>query len=251
MKSKPFFLLILIVLLFGCNQKSKRPEPNFYKNLFTGKVLSKAEFQRFDKSMYLNYSDTAKRKMNIKKPKIDINIQFYSLIVSKDSVIQPFKYDIRINNEYVVRSDSFKKIGMKIPLYKFKTIDGESIQIGGKREKPILINLWFIECSGCIGEIPALNLLHKKYADKVDFVSMTFESQADVLKFLKTTNFNFKHIANSESFIKLIGTKPYPESIFINKDGYIQYIEGPLNDDRNLDVATEYFDYLLNKLIEK
>jgi len=253
MKAKTIFILTLIVLLVGCNLMSKRPEPNFYKNLFTGKVLSKTEFEKFNKNLHLNYLDTTKGKINIEKQLKDLNIvmQFYALIYSKDSIIQPFKYDIRINNEYVVRADSFKKIGMKISPQKFKTIDGDSIQIGGKQEKPIMVNLWFIKCPGCIGEMLALNLLHKKYADKVDFVSITIESESDVLKFLKRKKFNFKHIANSESFIKLIGTKPYPENIFINKNGYIEYIEGPLSDDQNLDKVTKYFDYLLNKLIKK
>jgi thiol-disulfide isomerase/thioredoxin len=253
MKTKTIIVLTLIVLLFGCNLKSKRPEPNYYKNLFTGNVLSKTEFEKFNKNLHLNYLDTTKGKTNIEKQlkNLNVNMHFYALIISKDSIIQPFKYDIRINNEYVVRADSFKKIGMKILPQKFQTINGDSIQIGGKQEKPILVNLWFIECPGCIGEMSALNLLQKKYADKVNFVSITFESKTDILKFLKRKNFNFKHIANSESFIKLIGTKPYPENIFINKDGYIEYIEGGLSDDKNLDKVTEHFDYLLNKMIEK
>lgn len=248
MKTTTIFTLILIILFFSCN---KRPEPNFYKNLFTGKILSKSEFEKFSNDLYLSYLDTTKGKRHIEEQlkNININTHFYALIVSNDSIIQPFKFDIRINNEYVVRADSFKKIGMKISPQKFKTIAGDSIQIGGKQKKPILLNLWFVECPGCIGEIPALNLLYEKYSDKVDFVSATFESDSDVLKFLKKKEFKFKHIANSEEFITQISTKPYPENIFINKEGYIEYIEGPLSNDKNLDKATEYFEFLLNKMI--
>lgn len=243
-----FLILILIAQLLGCN---KRTEPNYYKNLFTGEIMSFPEFSKFWKNLYLSHVDTTKGKIYTEKQfkELFIKMHFYKIIHSNDSVIQPFKYDIRIKNEYVVRAESSKKIGMRIFPQKFKTITGDSIQIGGKQVKPILLNLWFVECPGCISEIPALNLLYEKYADKVDFVSVTFESESDVLKFLKRTEFKFKHIANSEKFINQIGTKPYPENIFINKEGYIEYIEGPLSDDKDLYKATEYFDSLLKKMI--
>lgn len=51
---------------------------------------------------------------------------------------------------------------MKIPEQNFKSIDGEKITIGGIQHKPTLINLWFIQCPGCIAEMPALNRLKEK-----------------------------------------------------------------------------------------
>ncbi len=74
---------------------------------------------------------------------------------------------------------------MNIPSRIFKSLDGDSLQIGGKQTKPTVINLWFIRCGGCVAEILALNLLHKKYASKVNFIALADDDAKNVKKFLK------------------------------------------------------------------
>ena len=239
--------LLLLILIFGCCQGNKRPDANYYKNLFTEEVLDKTSFEEFYKDLLRkDYSDS-----NSKKESAHIHMHFHGLLFSGDSIIRPFNYDIRIGNEYIVRANSYEKIGMNIPPEKFQTVNGETIQIGGKQSKPILINLWFVECPGCVAEMPALNRLQEKYSDKVDFISMTFESETSILKFLKKKEFNFKHVANVDDFIKQIGTKPYPENIFINRDGCIKYIEGGLSDSKDLDLVIKHFESILDKLLEE
>jgi len=239
MKTRILFFSILVIVLCGCN--SKRPEPDYYKNLFTNKIFTKLEFNDQMDSIRLKYIHSTKKEVNM-------NIHFYELIYSKDSIIRPFRYDIRIGSEYVVRAESFEKIGMKITPRTFLTNDGDSIRIGGKQAKPTVINLWFVQCPGCVAEMPALNKIKEKYADKVNFIAMNPDNKKDVIKFLKRKDFNFKHIANASEFIAYIGSKPYPENIFINRDGYIQNIEGGLSegiDNKN----TKYFETLIDKLL--
>ena len=259
MKTKFIFLFIIIVSVLGCRENSKRPEPNFYINLYTEDILNKTEFEKFSNNLLLSLLDTVYMSsldsteiqwyVDSTLRKVQINLNFRSLIVNDDSVIQPFDYDIRIGDEYIIRANSYEKIGMDIAPQIFQTIDGNNIQIGGKQNKPILINLWFIECRGCIAEIPALNRLQEKYEDKVDFVAMTFENEKQVSKFLKRKEFNFKHIVNAEDFIKQISTKPYPENIFIGKNGQIKYTEGGLSDSEDLDSVITYFESILENLL--
>ncbi len=66
------------------------------------------------------------------------------------------------------------------------------------KNKPTLVNIWFESCSPCKGELPALNLFEEKYHDKINFVSITFESKEKVEKFLKKNTFNFTHIEDSK-----------------------------------------------------
>jgi thiol-disulfide isomerase/thioredoxin len=241
MKAYLLYLVILLVILNGCVQKH-RPEPNFYKNQFTGEILSREKFELFSDSLHLSNvykaNDTNKKGMHL---------AFYmsELVISNDSIIQPFKYSVRIGNDYVVREDTFDKIGMEISMQKFRTIEGDSIQIGGVQPKPMLINLWFVECGGCIAEIPDLHKLQEKYRDKVDFVAITFQTDQQVLKFLKRKEFNFKHITNAENLIKQIGTRPYPENIFVDKYGQIKYIERALNA-----AEVDYFESILEDLLD-
>jgi thiol-disulfide isomerase/thioredoxin len=238
---KHTFLIIILVCTISCN--NKRPEPSFYKNLHTGEILNKNEFEKFRNSLHQKNTDSTQ--------KTNVNFVFSKLEKSSDSIIQNFKYDLRIGDRYVVRANEYKKIGMKIPQQNFTSINGEKIIIGGKKEKPTLINLWFIHCPGCIAEMPALNKLKEKYSEKVDFVSLTFEKENDVLDFLKKRKFEFTHIANVESFIKEIGSYPYPENIFIDKEGFIRNIEGTIPSNKNIDVNTsiEYYEEIINKLL--
>lgn len=241
MKITTQFLLIGIIFFSSCLQNN-RPKPDFYKNLYTNEILSEIEYLDLIKSLQTEYNDSTNQIANI-------TIHFEALDISNDSVIQPFKYDVRLGNEYLVRADSFEKIGMEITKQTLLTSDGESIQIGGKQTKPTLINLWFVGCGGCVAEIPALNKLHEKYADKVNFIAVTFDDKEKVLRFLKNKKFNFKHITNAEKFIEYIGTKPYPENIFIDRNGFIRNIEGGLAKNDDLDLVTKYFESIIEKLL--
>ncbi len=236
-------ILLILILTLSISCKNKRPEPNYYRNGFTGEIFTKSEFKEFQTSFYLNYKDSIE--------KLHVNWILYRPEKSADSIIQKFKYDVRIGDKYIIRAQDYKKIGIKIPKQNFTSIDGEKITIGGIQNKPTLVNLWFIQCPGCIAEIPALNRLKEKYSDKVNFVALTFQKKEDVKKFLKKQKFEFTHIVNVESFIKEIASYPYPENIFIDKNGQITNIEGPLpsNLDTDVDVAIEYFERIIKKLL--
>lgn len=236
------FLLIGIVLFSSCNQKRKRPEPDFYKNLYTQDILNKTQFRELINSLHTKHNDSIKGMARI-------NIHFKKMEIYSDSIIQPFNYDIRVGKQYKIRAQTYDKLGMNIPRRMFKTIHGDSIQIGGIQSKPTLINLWFVHCPGCVAEIPALNKLQEKYADKVNFVSLTYEEEKDVIKFLRKRKFTFKHIVGEDDFIKQIGSKPYPENIFIDRNGNIRYIEGGLSDSKDFDMVLEHFESILKELL--
>ncbi|KAA6335267.1 Thiol-disulfide oxidoreductase YkuV [termite gut metagenome] len=222
-----FFLSVILllsgnILLSSCHQKQKRPDPNFYENLYTGEIMAKQDFENFYANLISTYSDSIE--------KFGIHFHFSQLKYSANSIIQPFKYDIKIGTTYLIRANNEnidKKIGTEFPIKTFLTLNGDSITLGGIQDKPTLINLWFIECPGCIAEIPALNQLHEKYADKMNFVSMTFENKKQVEKFLKKKQFNFVHIVDGGDFItSSLETNAYPQNIFIDKQGLIKFIEG-------------------------
>lgn len=236
------FLLLSVVVFTSCRQNRKRPEPDIYKNLYTQEILDKTKFSELINSLHTEYYDSIIGTANI-------TIHFKKTIVSNDSIIQPFKYDVRVGDEYKIRAQTYDKIGMNITPRTFQTLHGDSILIGGKQLKPTVINLWFIHCPGCIAEIPALNKLQEKYADKVKFVALTFEEEKDVLKFLRKKDFNFKHVTGVDDFIKGIGSKPYPENIFIDRNGVIRNIEGGLGVSKDFDMILKHFESLIEELL--
>ncbi len=246
MKNRLLFISFILIILNSCKQDNGGlPESDLYRNVYTGEFLTKPAFDTLIMNLHNTYSDSTKGQMHMR-------INFLTREEINDTVIQPFSYDIRIGNEYVVKANSYEKVGMEIASKTFESVDGSNIQIGGVQEKPMMINLWFIECPGCIAEIPALNRLQERYADRVNFVAMTFENKEDTEKFLKRKEFNFIHIADASDYIDYIGSKPYPENIFIGRDGKIKYIEGglPHSDKKeDMDKIIEHFEYMLNTLL--
>lgn len=248
------FLIIAIIILFGCKNKSADKEkltPNYFKNRYTQEIFSKTEMQEFVDSLFVKYQDTIKGLSHI---------HFWNdkIIQSNDSIIQPFKYDFRVGIDYKVRAKEYKKIGMNIPVKKLRTINGDSIQIGGRQDKPTVINLWFISCWGCRAEISALNRLQKKYSDKVNFIALTFDNDKDVRKFLKKQDFNFIHAASEDwkhketslrPYIKTIESYPYPETIFVDKDGTIRFVEGMIPKNEDINKETKHFEMIIDNLL--
>lgn len=110
--------------------------------------------------------------------------------------------------------------GEEVPNVIAKDIDGNTINLHQLKGKIVVLNFWFTGCKPCIDEMPELNKLVKKYKNSnVEFVSITFETKAAVEKFLKQTNFDFKHIVNSEELLNVFKIKAFPTTIVVNKDG--------------------------------
>ncbi len=216
---KNILLLLLSLIAISCKQKVT--EPNFYKNLYTGEILSKSEFEDFRKEIYSNYGDS----VNLPK----VKYVYYPKTTSSDSLIQPFKYTIKVGSNYIINASEakiFEYMNKEFPIIKLATINGDSIQIGGTNEKPTLVNFWHIHCPPCVAEIPVLNKMKEKYSDKVNFISVTFERKDEVEIFLKKNDFNFKHVVEADNYIKEIGSESYPQNIFIDKQGILRNIEG-------------------------
>jgi thiol-disulfide isomerase/thioredoxin len=187
--------------------------------------------------LFEQYSDSTK------KPRI--NYVLYPIIFSSDSIIQPFKYDIKIGYKHIVNSSTatiFQYLDKQLPTKSFVSLSDDSVQIGGKQNKPTLLNFWFTACSPCIAEMPILNKLRAKYADKMNFISVTFSEKDDVFDFLKRHEFNFEHIVEADDYIQELEIDAYPKNIFINKDGILMSIEGgvPFESDGSISSGQEF-----------
>jgi len=216
-----FLVVASILLLSAC--KRKIPKFNFYENSVTGEIMSVSDYNTFVEKLGKAYTDSTNGKA-----RLYLNINIYDIRTSSDSVIGIFTYDVRIGKDFIVRNDSTRthKINMKIDPHTFTTLNGDVITIGGNQDKPTMINLWFVGCSGCAAEIPTLNELHKKYADKMNFIALNYQDKKSIERFLNNRTYTFTQISDAGSFIDSIRSSAYPENIFIDKHGYIKYIEG-------------------------
>jgi len=135
-------------------------------------------------------------------------------------------------------SETKKFIGTKFPIEKYINNDSKNFKNDYLEGKPTLINFWFTRCPPCIEELPTLNKLKEKYGDKVNFISITFDSQKAVDEFLKKFEFKFEHIPNSQKQIDELNIEGYPISLILSKDGIIKIVTSMITEYELKDLET-------------
>lgn len=90
-----------------------------------------------------------------------------------------------------------------------------------------LIDYWSTTCKPCIQDLPKLVRLYEKYKDqKVNFISVTAETQKDKIKLaesiLRKNNVNWKYFFDlKEEFPKKLNASGYPLQILVDSNGKI------------------------------
>lgn len=108
------------------------------------------------------------------------------------------------------------------PSFEHKDLEGKPISIDGTPNQLLVINFWYTQCPPCIKEIPSLNQIKGKFADKaVDFWAITFDDTALVQSFLKNHPFDYRIVPEAISVITEFGINVYPSSLVIDQQGKI------------------------------
>lgn len=127
--------------------------------------------------------------------------------------------------EYQVRTINNKMIGEPLPDFNFEDLDGKMVHLSELKGKPIIINLWFVECPPCIAEMPTLNSIKERYSHSdIQFLSMTDESKERVKKFLGKIKINFRIIPDIGNYSDILASN-FPQTIFVNRQGIITEIQ--------------------------
>lgn len=217
MKKILFPLLLFIVeLTYG--------QTNYYTfnsdSLFTEKSV-RLGFETTMKNMPANY---------IIVPTI------YHRIIKKDSIINYLSFVAQRCDsctdkgfKFTFKQDSlFLFLDKKLPEFKLIDLKGNEFSSSQLIGKPTLLNYWAIYCTPCIAEMPELNGLKEKYGDKMNFIALTENTcrDDDLINFLEKHPFNFYILQNAENYKKILKISAIPRNLFIDKDGYIRYIQG-------------------------
>ena len=212
--SSPIFLLVIFLIscLNGQNEKNitSKTDSNttkeFYKN-GTAKIMTKAEYDSF--------ITKSNRRNEVKGFKLMPEI--VSEIQKDDSTIYTVEFHMRTTNN--------KLIGQPLPDFDFKDIKGKIVKLSELIGKPIIINLWFVECPPCIAEMPTLNSIKKRYSNTdIQFLSMTYETKIKVNKFLKERKIDFRIIPDIGKYSDILASN-FPQTIFVNRKGIITDIQ--------------------------
>lgn len=131
------------------------------------------------------------------------------------------------------------KPGTKAPSFALAGLDGDQYEVGGKREKVLLLNFWASWCEPCKEEAPDLVKLAERYQDKLDIyaVNVTLYDKLDQVEaFVKQYGYTFPVLLDeNEKIYRQFGGVAFPTNVLIDRDGVIQEVIIGTLDPKDLD----------------
>ena len=114
-------------------------------------------------------------------------------------------------------------VGFEMPNVTVTRLDSSAIDLTALRGKPVVINWWTTFCPPCITEIPELNELVEKYADRdVKFLAIAHNEMAELTPFLEKHPFTFAIALADDEAVHVFG-QGYPRHVIIDGDGKVAY----------------------------
>lgn len=213
------FAVLVAVLCCAATFGQKK----YYKGSLGNSLLDEAAYSeawsKYQKG-YLKNFPKAKFKDNL--------VEVYR---AKDSIIMSYAWAIDVGTlgkEATEKLDAGlpPQFGKKVPIEKYKSLDGKTILISGLKGRPTLVNFWFTTCAPCIAEMPVLNDIKKQFGDKINFIAVTYEPKAKVMKFLKKHKFDFVHVTDAQELIDSMEIKSFPTNMMLDKDAEVTTVSG-------------------------
>lgn len=112
------------------------------------------------------------------------------------------------------------------PEIQLTTLDGRTIDLAGKRGRPVLITFWATTCPGCIKEMPHLVELYQQHARsglEIIGIAMSYD-QADAVQELvrlRRLNYPIVHDTNGSAALAFGDVKLTPTTFLIAPNGRI------------------------------
>jgi peroxiredoxin len=193
----PRLLLICLIALLAALPVIAQPEPSKPREIFRdadGNLLTNNEFVDLRLANSTDKTDPATRTVMD-----DGTIEF--------KVVNP------------------RQEGTMAPVFDVPDINAKWINTAELKGKVIVMNFWFIGCVGCMDEIPKLSAIADKYSsnDDIVFIAVANNTPQDLRAFTKREKFNYRHVGQGLSLVKLFDFNGYPKNIIIGRDGKIIY----------------------------
>ena len=112
-------------------------------------------------------------------------------------------------------------MGFEMPNVTVTRLDSSAIDLTALRGKPVVINWWHTACSPCIAEMPELNELVEKYADRdIEFLAIADNEMAELPPFLEKHPFIYDIAVANDEVEHTFGTA-YPRHVIVNGEGKV------------------------------
>lgn len=120
------------------------------------------------------------------------------------------------------------KVNYSAPAFHLEAMDGKTYQVGGPREKPLVVNFWASWCPPCQDEAPDLQSIYEQFGDKVDFYSVNLaqsDKLQDAKQFIEKNRLTFPVLLDKDGAV----AEKYkfvfiPSSYLIDKSGTVREV---------------------------
>lgn len=121
----------------------------------------------------------------------------------------------------------------KAPDFSLKDYNGKTVKLADFSGRPLVLNSWAAWCPFCREELPDFAAVQKELGDKVVIIAIDRAESLEVAKGYSdeqgTTNDMIFLLDPSDSFYQSIGGFSMPETIFVDKEGFIRdHKRGPM-----------------------
>ena len=104
------------------------------------------------------------------------------------------------------------------------TLKGETFDLRDHQSKPVLVHFWATWCPIC--EFENSNIVNIAEDYQVITVASWSETEAEVREYLRKEGLNLPVIVDEDGeWAKVYGVKAVPSSFFVDKKGFIQFVE--------------------------
>ena len=110
--------------------------------------------------------------------------------------------------------------GQEAPDFEGRDASGKKWSLRALRGKPVLLNFWATWCAPCVEEVPSLENLARRSADRLTVLAVSVDEDWETVKkfFPKGTGLSVL-LDESKEIPKKFGTEKYPETFLIDSQG--------------------------------
>lgn len=131
-------------------------------------------------------------------------------------------------------SESQEKNLQKAPNFALADYSGKTVRLMDFHGKPVVLNSWAAWCPFCRKELPDFAAVEKEFAGQVTIIAIDRAESLETAKRysddLGVTNDLIFLLDPRDSFYRSLGGFTMPETIFVDKDGFIRFHKrGPMD----------------------
>ncbi len=116
-----------------------------------------------------------------------------------------------------------KTADQKLITTPYELLDGGTSRLNTYAGKPVLVNFFAKWCAPCVAEMPALESIHKEYADRVTFIGFsTQESPEDARALVSLTGVSYPIARDPDGELSVaFGAIGMPFTVLLRPDGSV------------------------------